>query len=235
MNQSQTTDQAFESLNWGIFRMLPELTTEKTNNAVVIRILFFMSIILLFVGDEAVKMLFRTGFGKKGIHWWKAMLCILSFASLGATSIAIGVALITQFQDFLHLYFSLTFFISAIFHFIMAAFFIKKWLIEKRNLLAEPLYRGDSSVLAHLKEKGWSQAKIQNIAEPRTLLYTGLVLCLVNPIIGAPLMICAISSWMILLLERFLGLSAVRDRLAEFGYRTSDGREFSFVRPDVNQ
>lgn len=222
----KNTDDVFESLNWSIFRLLPNLAEEKPSNAVILRVLFLILIVLLFIGDEAVKLLFRKGFGTKGIHWWKASLCLIAFGVLGVSSISIAL---DKYVNEVPYYGQFSFLLAGTFNLVLLVVLLYKWLLLPRNKGAEAYYRGDSTVLAFLLKSGWSQSKIQNLAEPLCLLATGTVLLAVNPFIGFPLMFCAVSSWLTHFVETITGMGHVRNTLAQRGHQRLSQDEFSNV------
>ena len=228
------TDDVFESLNWSIFRLLPDLFEDNggkgPRNAVLIKFLFFVAIILLFVGDEAVKLIFRKGFGSKGVHWWKVLLCILTFGAIGYYSLEIGTNEYesTSVADMGSQY---SFLITGVFYYLLAAWLFYKGFLQRRNRSAEKYYRGDSILLAFLIGKGWnwSQAQVQNLAEPLMLFCTGALFSAANLVLGIPLMFCALSSGLTYLVENLTGVSRVRDTLAQRGRQTSEKDEYSNV------
>lgn len=217
------SDDLFESLNWSAFRLLPDLTQEKPN-AAVLKFLFFILLILLFVGDEAVKLIFRKGFGTSGVHWWKVLLCIGCFGGLGWTALEIGM---DEYSEIPPMFSRFSFYIAGGFNIGLAIFLFYKGFIQRRNKLAHKYYRGDSTLLAFLMGKGWSQAKVQNLAEPLTILGVGAMLTVLNPFLGLPLAFCAISSWFTYAADSFAGFSHVRDTLAIHGHQSNKTEDFS--------
>ena len=223
------TDDVFESLNWSLFRMLPDLFDDNggkgPRDSVVIKFLFFALLILLFVGDEAVKLLFRKNFGTSGTHWWKAVLCVLAFGGCGVFAFGVGF----DSTNNVPFYGPLSFVLAGALNFALALFLLYKWLILPRDRSAHKYYRGDSTVLAFLLKKGWSQSKVQNLAEPLTLLCAGVLLSAVNPFLGLPLMFCAVSSWLTYAMEAVTGRSDVRDALAQHGHQRFQNDDFSNI------
>ena len=224
------TDDVFESLNWSLFRMLPDLFDNNggkgARDSVVIKVLFFALLILLFVGDEVVKLLFRRNFGASGIHWWKAVLCTLAFGGCGISAFQIGFEINASEAQF---YGPLSFMVAGALNVGLSCFLLYKWLILPRNRLAHKYYRGDSTALSFLLEKGWSQSRVQNFAEPLTLLCAGTLLSAINPMLGLPLMFCAVSSWLTYAMEAVTGRSDVRDALAQRGHQRFQSDDYSNV------
>jgi len=111
---------------------------------------------------------------------------------------------------------------TAVFYFVLIPYLLFKGFKSKKNLKAiHPNYRGDSFFFSFLMEGGWSQAKVQNFAEPVFLIAVGIFFLPFNLLLGIPLILCAISVWINLIAEIVLGVGAVRNDLAEKGYEHS--------------
>lgn len=232
-------DDAFEGLHWSIFKLLPSLADDNNGKgaapSVVLKIMFFLLLLLLIVGDEAVKLIFRKGFGTKGVHWWKATLCTVCFGGIGLGMLAFGVgaALSSLPNENLGVLYwwstSVSLVVGGSLLTYLAGLIAYKAFLLERNREQPEYYRGDSSLLAYLMDKGWSQSRVQNVAEPLALLAASVALILVNPICSAPLAFCAVSSWVVRAAEAFMRLSQVRDMLANRGYEITQADSFSTV------
>ena len=65
---------------------------------------------------------------------------------------------------------------------------------ENDDVLSIP-FRGNSVIMGHLINQGWTQNKIWRTAEPRACFRFGLILTIIHPIIGLPLFLTSISFW----------------------------------------
>lgn len=223
----ENIDRLFEGLHMAIFKRLPDLT-QKNNDAVVVRVLFFVLLILIIAGDEVTKILFRKGFGTKAIHWWKLTLCIAAFGSMSFICYVIGISEheSNKYRDFATPF---SFLVGVGFHAFTALVLLFKGFVSPRNKKAYKYYRGESELLAFLIEKGWSPVKVQNLYEPLSLLVVGAFLSALNPFIGLPFVFCAISSWVNMFIENIHGYSSVRNHLALHGYQSENITNFTYA------
>ena len=100
-----------------------------------------------------------------------------------------------------------------------------------KNEQIHPSYRGDSYVLGFLEKRGWTQAKIQNVAEPLLVLSIGVLLSVYNILLGIPLIFSALSVWIHYAYEAIGGLIEARDMLSDVkGMPQNEPKEFSEVR-----
>ena len=225
----QNTDDIFESLGGIFFKNLIDSTNEK-NSAAQTRLILAGIALLTFVGAEAVKILFRNNFGSKGINLLRAFLCLVGFGLISAGCIAAWFQ--SDSPDLEQIGSPKSFLLAGIFYAILGIYVFAKAIVQKARAkdLVHPQYRGDSYLLSFLMKSGWSQAKVQNLAEPLLTLAIGIFPTPVNLLWGIPLLFCALSVWLHQLFELIFGVSHVRDVLAERGYQISRENGFSEVK-----
>jgi hypothetical protein len=176
--------------------------------------------VLAFSGVETVKIIFRRNFGAKGVDALKLVACFIVFVALGILSFHLS-------GEETDVGTPLTYKIAGFFHLVLGFFVLGKGLElrkESRKFNIRPEnYQGDSHLLAFLLKDGWwSHAKVQTIAEPLITLAVGILLSAVNPILGIPLIFCAISVW-IAPLFGFFTSSHVETILHQKGYDSNGG------------
>lgn len=222
------TNDIFESLSGIFFKNLIDGLDGK-NNAAVTRFILAATAMLMFVGTEAVKLVFRNNFGSKGVSIVRAVLCFLAFGAISAASIAASLYPQQGFEIIGH---PISFFVMGLFYAVLAFYVLIKAIVQKARSKDQvhPQYRGDSTLLSSLMKSGWSQARVQNLAEPLLTLGIGVFLTAFNLLWGIPLAFCAVSVWLHQLLEAIYGISHVRDALAEKGYNTAQEGAFTEVK-----
>jgi len=184
---------------------------------------FFCCLLLfLFAGSEAVKLTLRR---KMGTNEFSYIRIILSSAAF------IGIGFLLFFTanktfDAVHLpWFGEKVFVNeetilgtGVFFFLFGSFLFAKGISAKiaakikedakENIL--PSYTGDSILFNSLEKKGYKKSTIRNFFEPLSFLLFGLFSFFLNPFLGLPFVICALSYWLILLAEYIFGLEAQR-------------------------
>lgn len=221
----KNSEDVFKNLSGSLFRYAIESTNER-NNSAVFRLLLVLIGIFSFIGVEAVKVIYRSNFGKNGLSLFRAILSSILFAVIAYLSI---IASNGNFDSLSKLGSKPTFQVTAIFYGFLSLYILVKSFYQKLkpNENIHPNYRGDSTILGFLMKSSLSQASVQNFAEPLSMLALGIFFSAVNFLWGLPLVFCAISVWLHLLMESFMGLSSIRDTLAEKGYAQSKEGSFS--------
>ena len=231
MNELPPSDEVFKQLSGSFFHHFAESFLNGKNERSQKLAIFLFIVILAYAGVEAVKIFFRSNFGKKGLDIWKWLLSLVAFIAIGIIALNDYLAIeqysttLGNSKDFLlH---------TSVFYFVLALLLLVKGIIEFRKKKTNPVhpsYRGDSTVLGFLGESGWKQAKIQNLAEPLLVLAVGIFLSPINLLLGLPLVFCAISVWIHYAYEAIRGLLIARNQLSDKqGFPEHYGRKFSRV------
>lgn len=209
------SDDAYDKLSSSFFKYLFEgMLNEKEERAKKLAFLFAI-IILAYAGVEAVKLFFRTDFGKKGLHIWKVLLSVSAF-------IFIAFFTLNAYYDYPR-YENVgasrqSFLYTAIIYFVLAISLIIKAVSEfkkRGSTNVDESYRGNSTVLSFLSDSGWEQSKIQNLAEPLLVFAMGIFFLPINLFLGMPLIFCALSVWIHYGYEYLRGLINARNNLAD--------------------
>ena len=100
---------------------------------------------------------------------------------------------------------------------------------QKSDQVIDPHYRGDSIWFSFLISAGWTPAKVQNLAEPLTLMAIGVFLVPINLYLGLPLVFCALSYWGHMVYEYVKGVGILADTLSNEGHDYSRKTAFSKV------
>lgn len=222
----KNSDDVFESLGGSFFKYLIDSTDDK-NKSAQMRLMLVAMAILAFVGVEAVKVIFRNNFGSKGLSLFRVILSAIAFGVITGVSYTMWMENSSDMREFGS---PMSFIMTACFYALLTIFVLVKGIVQKTkkpNDEVHPQYRGDSVLLGFLMKEGWSQAKVQNLGEPLLTLALGIFLSAVNLIWGIPIIFCAISVWLHLIMEAIFGVSQVRDVLAERGYQMSKDAGFT--------
>lgn len=225
----RNSEDVFQGLSMSFFRLLVE-STNKHNHSAHIRLLLVICAVLVFVGVEAVKIVFRTNFGSKGLSLFRSILSSIAFGVIAYLAYEGSRGGIREIDEFGSPH---SFVIVMIFYGILSIYILSKSIlqkIKKPNPKIHPNYRGESTLLAFLIGSGWSPAKVQNFGEPLLTLAFGVFVMAINLLWGIPLVFCAISVWLHLWMETKLGLGEVRDVLAERGHTISREGKFAEVK-----
>lgn len=228
INQLPPSDDVFEQLSGSFFNNSFKSITNNKDNASKVRMIVFAIVLLTYVGVEAVRIIFRSNFGRKGIGIWQFIISIIVFVAITVFS----YNSYSSFDNYMADYGSETsFFYTAIFYFGLSIFLLVKGIVEirkKGKTTKSDSYRGDSILLGFLSESGWNQAKIQNLAEPLLVLAIGVSLSPINLLLGLPLIISAISVWVHYLYDYLRGLLDARNELSNRrGYLEPNKKTFS--------
>ena len=205
MNNSR--DDVFSFLGRIIGKNIVDSSNFDRRNDSGVRASFAMLGILAFVGYEAVKITYRKNFGMTPLAWLRFVLCLLCFAGASVASFFWA----NSTDDFAkgaatpnaHI-------ASGIFFAALTLILLVKG-IKGASKTVDKNYNGDSNVLKFLMKEGWSQKKIQYLAEPLLTLVIGLVFCTYNYFAGAAIMFCALSSWASILFEAFFPSHSIDD------------------------
>lgn len=156
--------------------------------------------ILAFIGEEAVQVVFRKNFGAKGLSRWRIVLCFILFEL-----IAITCFVTSQIKDALPIASPASSILSGFFYLILGIYVIRKgwsdWKEAQNNTQVHPHFAGESNLLSFLLKDGWSQSKVQYLAEPILVIAIGVLFCGINPFWGVPLIYCGISVWVCAVVE----------------------------------
>lgn len=170
-------------------------STDEKNKSAQIRLFLAVAGILLFVGVEAVKVVFRKNFGVKGINIFRLVLCFGCFLALG---IGLIVAAGESSLD-TNWFSSSSFLISGAFYIIVAVYILRKGIIGRMRAVKSQNFSdftGESDLLSTLAtDYGWSDNKIKYLGEPLYTLLIGFAFIFYNPIASIPFIFCAISVW----------------------------------------
>lgn len=151
--------------------------------------------LLAFVGEEAVQVLYRKNFGVGGLNIFRIILCFLLFEVIAVVFFLSG-ANMSPSMDVIGSKASYTW--AGVFYIILGFIVLFKGLAgvaKARNSKQPYKFTGESAILAFLGKDGWSQSKIQNVAEPILTLSVGFAFALVNILWGIPIIYCALSVW----------------------------------------
>lgn len=193
-----------------------------------VKIMLVILAILLFVGAEAVKVVFRTNFGSKSINPYKLVLCAACFLAMGLFSISViyeNEFLISNFGLF-------SFIATGIFYIFLSLFILIKGFRQKKNAERSSdfsEYEGNSYILSFLADEGWPQKKIKTLAEPLLCIAVGFFFSPINPFLGIPIIFCGLSVWLYQVIENIWGLNPVKNTLEQKGYSEDPAGSFSEV------
>jgi hypothetical protein len=163
---------------------------------------FAIAGLLLFIGSEAMKVIFRKNFGKAGLNipmLVASSVCFLGIAVFSFLEYSAG-----NFNDSFGS--SGSFLFTGIIYVLLSVVTLWKGLsgyaiASKNQNLSD--YTGDSYLLIFLAKDGWNQSKIQYVAEPLLIIALGGFFCFFNLFCGLPLLFCGLSIWGRLPIEQF--------------------------------
>ncbi len=177
-------------------------STNEKNNSAAIRLFLAVAGILLFVGAEAVKIVYRKNFGIKGINMFRLIICFLCFLGIGILCISVGLS--GEMENKGYWFTDSSFVVCGAAYVILSFYLLRKGILERIKATRNQVYTeftGEPDLLNFLKEYGWSRNKIQYLAEPGYTLILGIVLAAYNPLAAIPVVFCAISVWAHAVLE----------------------------------
>jgi len=159
------------------------------------RITWLALAMLAFVGEEAVQVLFRRKFGVGGLDPIRIIVCFLLFEIIAVIFFILGTN-ISESMEVVGKQSSFTW--AGVFYLIVGLVVLIKGFLgisKARKSGLHNNFAGESALLSFLGKDGWSQSKIQNIAEPVFTLSMGVALSFVNIFWGIPIIYCAFSVW----------------------------------------
>jgi hypothetical protein len=172
-------------------------STRDNNNPAYIRLVLAISGILLFVGNEAIKVVFRKNFGFKGISIGRVIVCFLCFLTFGIVGIVFSIS--NDGRELSDLWFGRSsFFVSGVFYILLSFYLLRKAFVQRANAIKNQDfsdYQGESDLLNTLHLHGWSQTRIKYLAEPLYTLLLGATVFCYNPFAAIPFLICSLSVW----------------------------------------
>jgi len=199
-------------------------TRKDGDNPAAIKLFLNLLLILILVGSEGIKVIFRNNFGKHGINLFRLVLCACCFAGIAYLASNnfhwnLSQAIIgrTNYNNqFAHTYSpiknqnNITFAchsISIIYALLAAFIFIKGIIsyIKASKEKPDSNYKGDSYLLGFLEDYGYSQERIQFLVEPLYVIFIGALLSLYLPKSGIPLIFCGFSIWVNILVDKMFG------------------------------
>jgi hypothetical protein len=179
-------------------------STNEGNKSSEIRLGLALTGMLLFVGNDAVKIIFRKNFGIGTVGIIRLILLVLIFTALGILFMNIGEI----DNDYISVSTN-SFSITGIVYVGLAAFILFRGVqhIKQSNKLnIHPDDEGEANLLSFLQEQyGWKQVNIQYFAEPFYTLFIAALLFFYNPIGAIPLAVCALSVWLFPIVKIFSG------------------------------
>ena len=191
------------------------------NDGKGLRLLFFglafCLLLLLFTGSETVKVVLRKKMGAGEISYLRVFLSSLAFTTIGfllfynAKELS-DASFITFSSEEISLKGGIIqatgifFILFAIIVFIKG--FASKILAPKYNIPS--MYPGDSAIFNTLEKRGYKKSTIRNFFEPLLFLIVGIISVFLNPFFALPIIICAVSYWLVLIAEYMTGLEAER-------------------------
>ena len=228
MNHNATnSEEVFKQLGGSFITHLWEGMIGKDNqrSQKLAGILFVL--VLAYAGVEVVKVTFRTSFGRKGVSKLRLALATLAFLVLGGSSLHLYLNP-AHVEDYLVFGTHSSFLYTGIFFIAFSIYLLVKGLSSSDQVI-DQYYRGRSTWLRFLIERGSNPSKVQDLAEPATMLMIGLALIPFNLFLTISFVFCAISYWLHVGLEWYLGLGKVSNTLSNQGHDYSRKGEFSKV------
>ncbi|MCW5921441.1 MAG: hypothetical protein KIS77_03800 [Saprospiraceae bacterium] len=156
---------------------------------------------LAFVGEEAVQVIFRRNFGPGGLSGLRIVVCFILFELIAVIFFLLNLyadgssKIIGSPESFAW---------AGVFYFILGFIVLRnglKGIAKARNSNRPYKFVGESAVLSFLKKDGWSENKIQNLAEPILTLAVGIFLSFINILWGIPIIYCALSVWACMVMD----------------------------------
>lgn len=220
------TDETFNGLGRSLLKYLVDSLGDK-NGSAVLRFLFILLAILCFIGAEAVKVVFRTNFGRNGINMAKIISCSILFAGISFSLLFLWN---NGYPDLKWVGMQKFYLPGGVFYGFLSLVVLFKAIFEKSKPArsdVQPLYQGDSTAFGFLSRYGWSQSSIQHVAEPLWLLCVGAGTLVYGFLLGIPIIFCAISVWVHPLIEAKFRSNHIRDTINQKGHQTRNADDFS--------
>lgn len=200
--------------------------TGEENGSAIFRLLLTICGILIIVGAEAVKIVYRKNFGVAGFDIFKLIACVLC---LGGVS-ALAFEQVNSFDNFaLESGTNTTHFITGILYALLALYVLVVGIVHavkaaKDNQHAN--YNGESNLLGFLLKEWRSEEAIQYGAEPVLTIAIGIFLLGFNKLAGWPIIFCGISVWVNYLIEAFLGGQSSRQTAEKLNQQYNQTEQF---------
>lgn len=218
------SDDVFKKISGEVVKNYFEPSDNKKANT---KFWYALLGVLFFVGSEAVKVIFRKNFGKKGLDTIRLILCSIALILIGGSAFFLSKSSKYAFDSDSQTWFI----VAAVFYVILGIYTLVKGLgdIAKagQNNNAATNYKGDSNLLGFLVTEGYTQSKVQNMAEPFLLIAVGVFLSSFSFILGLPLIFCAVSVWVEQMIEKIFGVNQVEETLNQKGYNQSKDGGFT--------
>lgn len=202
-----------------------------------------LTAIFAFVGTEPVKVIYRKNFGFGGINLLCLIISCFFFLVLGVISLIVGIAaLLGSFTDSKEYNFiqgeggGISFLIVGLLYIQIARYSFFKGLkdIKESKSSIKPVgYLGDSALLSGLKKEGWSQDKIQWVAEPLLTILIGVCICLFNILGGIPIILCGLSLWVYLFIDHFFLQDDLNETVNRMNNQARKNENFNDVETDI--
>lgn len=200
-------DRLFISMFTGIFSNVP-LESEPNGRGDTSKLLKFgiflvlvFLLILLFTGSETVKLVNRKKMGVSEVSFLRVVISVLVFIVFGFIALE---PLDIRFQSPYYYVGTTSAYITSLFFFSLAIFNFVFGISSKIKKMGSNIpnnYAGDSLFFSFLQNQ-FSRSTIRNFLEPVLFLILGIV-CgfLGHELIGQTLGVCAVSYWIIFLIE----------------------------------
>lgn len=149
--------------------------------------IFLLLIAFLFVGVEALKVLFRKNFSREAVS-------VVQIIIAGAAFFGWGWLCFSLKEDNLEL--EDVFGFAGWFYIALSVLVLVRGVFEWQKSYSKKLkgtILGESTILGFLKNSWWTEYRILMIAEPLTVFAIALPLVAVNFYLGIPLVFCGIS------------------------------------------
>jgi hypothetical protein len=207
-------------------------STTKEGISVEDKMLLGLLGILLFAGAEAVKIVFRRNFGRRGVHLGRIIISFLAF--IGISIIAFS-AMNSQTEFATSTGSSDAHFITGMLYIVFALYILVQGnqvqrIAKNSTKLSE--HTGDSYLLGFLSRDKWSQDTIQIFFEPFTVLAIGIFFCFFDLIGGIPIIFCAISIWGNLLIRWLFTPSSIKQRAELINRQNHNDENFEEIKTD---
>ena len=216
-------DRAIVSLFNSMFSNLP---TDEKDNGRALRFVIFLGIlailILILTGTETIKIIHRKKQGASEVSYLRLFLNALAFGALGYYCLNNP----GEAEWFFSRYVKIDDFAIQVvgwFYTILALVVLFFGIGQKiradskssrNNLTKEDelrnYYPGDSEFFGYLVEAGMSRQLVRNFIEPFSILAIAALLFAFNPLLGFPLVLCAISYWLVLFGDQASGVEDLR-------------------------
>ncbi len=186
--------------------------SNPNSDASKIRFLFALIGAVFFLGNDAVKIVFRRDFGVDKI-------ALIRFVVLSIVLFMFGLSCkgfyddhtFDNLSDYAFSYSENSFIPTAIFYVVLSFYILYKGIRHYSNSQKEYIDaddEGEPGILSFLNQNyGWSEEVIQYFAEPFYVLFIGGIFFFYNPIGAIPFGICAISVWGFQLIKLLFSIS----------------------------